>query len=157
MEKLKNNKIFIYLFVVSIAIFLVVFASDKISFILSVFAPVLYGVVIAYLMDGIVRFFAKRLKMHRNLAIVVSFVLVLGIGSLVCYYTIPFLINTVKDLVSYISRLLTQHNTGMYMVIEGVAKFFNIELASIQSFDITKIVKNAEKWAGWTKSRMKPL
>ena len=139
MEKLKNNKIYISLFAVAAAIFLIVFASDKLAFTLSVFSPVLYGVVIAYLMDGIVRFFARKLKMHRNLAIAISFILVLGLGGISFYYTIPFLVNTVKELLTYISGLLTEHNTGLYTVIEGIAGFFGIDISAMQNFDITKI------------------
>lgn len=137
-----KGKNYITLFFIAVAIFLIVFAGDKLAFIASVFAPLVYGIVIAYLMDGIVRFFNRRLKMHRNLAIAVAFVLVLLVGFLGCYYTLPLLVKTVRDLINYITNLIVGHNTGLYVMIEAVAGFFNIDLNNFTSFDISKIDNN---------------
>ena len=138
MNKVKNKN-YLYLFIIALVVFLIVFASDKISFVLSVFAPVFYGVVIAYLLDGIVRFFARRLRLCRILSIIMTVVLVLTLGTLCCYYAIPFLINTVKDLIGYITTLLAEHNTGIYQIVEYAAEFFGIDLNAIYNFDITKL------------------
>ncbi len=137
-----KSKNYVALFFIAVAVFLIVFASDKIAFVLSVFAPLVYGIVIAYLMDGIVRFFNRRLKMHRNLAIAVAFVIVLAIVFLGCYYTLPLLVNTVSDLINYITKLITGHNTWLYVTIDSVAKFFNIDINNAEAFDISKLDKN---------------
>lgn len=138
MDKLKNKN-YLYMFVIALVTFLVIFASDKISFVFSAFAPVFYAVVIAYLLDGIVRFFTKRLRLKRILSIIITVILVLTVGTLCFYYGIPFIINTVRDLVKYISTLLEQHNTGIFQIAESAAKFFDIDLNAIYNFDITKI------------------
>ncbi len=141
MEKPKSKN-YLTLFFVAVAVFLIVFASDKIAFVFSVFLPLIYGIVIAYLMDGIVRFFNRKLKMHRNLAIAVAFVIVLAVCFLGVYYTLPLLVKTVKDLINYITKLVVGHNTGLYIMIESVARFLNIDLNNFATFDISKIDNN---------------
>lgn len=141
MSKVKG-KSFLYLFILALLAFLVVFAGDKISFVIGVFKPFLYGVVIAYLLDGCVRFFNKRLKINRILSIIIVIALVIVVCALICYYAIPFLVDTVKDLISYVSILLSEHNTGIYNFIENVAKIFNIDLQAIYNFNIYELDKN---------------
>lgn len=138
MDKVKG-KSFLYLFIVALLSFLVVFAGDKISFVIGVFKPLIYGVVIAYLLDGFVRFFNRRLKLNRILSIVIVMVFVLVVCGLICYYAIPFLIDTVKDLINYVSRLLSEHNTGIYNIIENIALSFNVDLEAIYNFNIYEI------------------
>lgn len=138
MDKVKG-KSFLYLFIVGLFAFLVVFAWDKISFLFDVFTPLLYGVVIAYLLDGFVRFFNYRLKINRILSIVIVVVLMLVVCGLVCYYAVPFLIETIKDLITYVSSLLIQHNTGIYAILESVAKYFDIDLTAFYNFNIYEI------------------
>lgn len=143
MEKRKSkNYNYITLFFIAVAVFLIVFASDKIAFVLSVFAPLVYGIVIAYLMDGIVRFFNKKLKMHRYLAIAVAFIIVIAVGFLGIYYTLPLLIKTVKDLINYITNLIVGHNTGLYVMVDSFAKYLNIDLNNFGTFDISKLDKS---------------
>lgn len=138
MDKVKG-KSFLYLFIVALLSFLVVFAGDKISFVIGVFKPFIYGVVIAYLLDGFVRFFNRRLKLNRILSIVIVMVFVLVLCGLICYYAVPFLIDTIKDLISYVSRLLSEHNTGIYNIIENIALSFNVDLEAIYNFNIYEI------------------
>lgn len=137
-DKIKN-KSYLYMFVIAVAIFLIVFASDKIAFVLNVFKPLFSAVVIAYLVDGIVRFFNLKLKLNRILSIVISIVLIVGIGALCSYYAIPFLVNMVMDLVDYVSTLLADHNTGFYTVMQSIAGFLNVDFDTIYNFDISKI------------------
>lgn len=138
MDKVKG-KSFLYLFIVALLSFLVVFAGDKISFVIGVFKPFIYGVVIAYLLDGFVRFFNRKLKLNRILSIVIVMVFVLVLCGLICYYAVPFLIDTIKDLISYVSRLLSEHNTGIYNIIENIALSFNVDLEAIYNFNIYEI------------------
>jgi len=141
MDRVKGKSL-IYLGIIAILSFFVVFAGDKISFVMDVIKPLIYGVVIAYLLDGFVRFFNNRLRINRILSIVIVIVLVLLVCGLSIYYAVPFLIDTVKDLITYVSNLLLEHNTGIYNIVENVAKYLNIDLSDFYDFDINKIDKN---------------
>ena len=57
MGKLKGKN-HIGVFIVAAVVFLFVFASEKMFFVLSVFKPILMGVMIAYILDVMVRFLA---------------------------------------------------------------------------------------------------
>ncbi len=138
MDKPKSKN-YTHLFVIFLVAFLVVFAWEKMSFVLSVFAPVLYGGAIAYILDGVVRFFTKNLRIKRIFSVLITVVLVLGLGTVAFYYGIPFLVKTVGDLIDSITNLLTEHNTGIYQIINNVAVFFNVDINAIYNFDITKI------------------
>lgn len=137
-----KRKPYVSMFVVLIATFVLIFAFDKVMAILSIFRPLAYALIIAYLVDGIVRMFMRRCKMGRGLAVASSIVLVLLVCGITGYYTIPFLIDTMGDLVSYVSRLLVEHNTGIYNLIQSAAEFFDIDIDAIVRFDFTKFDKS---------------
>ena len=139
MEKKKTN---IYMFVILLITLLFIFAYDRILIVLNVFSPLFYGVIIAYLLDGMVRLLLRRLKIKRGLAVALVIVFVLLLCGVTVYYAIPFLASTIRDLVDYVSSLITEHNTGLYNMIEKAAAFFNINIDSIYKFDITKIDKD---------------
>ena len=137
-----KNKTYIYMFFIAIISLFVIFASDKIAYVLSLFAPIVYAGVIAYLMDGMVRILLRYTTLKRGVCIFLVIVLVLLLCGVTFYYTIPFLVDTVKDLVNYVSTLLSRHDTGIYNLLEDVCGYLNIDINSIYRFDITKIDKN---------------
>lgn len=137
-----KNKTYIYMFLVAIISLFVIFASDKIAYILSFFTPIVYAGVIAYLMDGLVRILLRHTKFKRGTCIFLVIVLVIFVCGITFYYTIPLLVDTVKDLVNYVSTLISRHDTGIYNLLEDVCKYFNVDINSIYRFDITKIDKN---------------
>lgn len=132
MDKLKNKN-YICIFIIAAIIFLFVFASEKMSFVISIFKPVLAGIVIAYLLDGMVRFLNKKLRIKRGIAIALVIIIFLALGGLCVYFALPFLVDTTKDLINYISSLLTGHNNGLYDVIEKAAALVNVDLNLLDS------------------------
>ncbi len=138
-----KRKSYIYFFVAAAALFLLVYAGDKISYVLSVFKPVFGGIVIAYLLDGMVRFLNKKLKMKRGIAIALVIVGVIALGTLAVYFVVPLLIDTTRDLINYIKSLLAAHNNGLYNVIESVSSALNINLNIIDGIKIDESLLNS--------------
>lgn len=136
-----KKKTYTYLTVAVIATLLLIFALDGVLAVLAVFRPLFYGIVIAYLLDGIVRTLMNKCKMKRGLSVAVTIVAVLLLLALLFYYTIPFLIETVRDLFLYVGDLLIEHDTGFYNLLEDVAGFFEIDLDAVLSFDFASIDK----------------
>lgn len=139
---MENSKKHIYMFVIAIITMLYIFAYDKIMVVLKVFSPVLYGALIAYLMDGMVRLCDRWFKMKRGVAIAIVVVFVLFFCGITFYYTIPFLANTIKDLFTYVSTLISEHNTGLYNMFESISQWLNIDFNAIYKLDLSKIDKN---------------
>lgn len=142
MNKVKNKN-YLYMFIVALAVFLIVFAGDKIGFVFNVLKPVFAGIVIAYLLDGMVRFLNRRLKMKRGFAIVVVIVAVLAVMALCVYYALPLLVNTTKDLIDYIISLLAGHDNGLYNMVNTVASMVNFDLSSFDIKQIDSTIINA--------------
>ncbi len=138
----KKNKTAVTLFAVALITALFIFAYDKLLAVLGVFSPVLYGVIIAYLMDGLVRMLCKYTKIKRTPAIVAVIVFVLLLCGYTVYYTIPFLVSTVGDLIAYVRELIDQHNTGLYNMAKILADYLNVDVDKIYRFDISSIDKN---------------
>lgn len=139
----KKNKSFMYIFIVVAIIFLVFFASEKIAFVFNVFSPVLAGIVVAYLLDGMIRFFTKKIRIKRNLAIALVILIVFAFGGLTTYFAVPFLVDATSDLIEYISDLLMGHDNGLYNLVSRVAYAVNIDLSMIDVNEVDNTLINA--------------
>lgn len=134
MGKLKNKN-YIGLIIAVIIIFLFVFATEKMFYVISIFKPIMVGIVIAYLLDVMVRFLTGKLKMRRGFAIFIVLVVVVAFVAVCIYFALPFLMDTVKKLINNISNLLVGHNSGINQLVDYVSANANIEF---ESFDAIK-------------------
>ena len=134
MGKLKG-KSYISLFVIAAIVFLFVFAGEKMLSVLSVFKPILVGIVIAYMLDVPIRFLNQKLKMKRGLAIALVLVFVIALVGVCSYFAVPFLIDTIRKLINTISSMLMGHRSGINKLIEYVSTSANIDLSN---FDVVK-------------------
>lgn len=66
---------------------------------LQVLSPFIWGFVIAYLLDGVVRWFEKKLNGKRLLAIGISYLLAIAMVVLLLSFVIPQLIQSVRILI----------------------------------------------------------
>ena len=146
MDKLKSKK-YIGIFIIATIIFLFVFASEKMFFVLSIFKPIMAGIAIAYILDGMVRFLNRRLKIKRGIAIVIVLVSVLALVTVCGYFAVPFLVSTIKTLIANISSALMGHNSGINELVEYIrvdkkakgSKIAIVYVNEIGSFEIKEI------------------
>ena len=131
-----KNKNYIAVAIIAIMIFLFVFASEKMFFVLSIFKPILAGVAIAYLLDGMVRFLNRKLKIKRGIAIVIVVFSVVALAAICVYFALPFLIDTVKKLINNISYLLVGHNSGINEIVEEISAAVNIDISNFNSIKL---------------------
>ena len=106
----KNNKYKDLIFAISAIIIVcmigykVVDSIDFFGGILTTFVscsiPFIYGLIIAYVLDAIIRIFERRFKMKRNISILVTYSIVIGIMIIIAIYGMPNLIKTLKDIAS---------------------------------------------------------
>lgn len=137
-----KKKTYTYMTIAVIITLLLIFALDGVLAVISVFRPLFYGIVIAYLLDGIVRTLTNQCKLKRGWSVAVTIVGVLLSLALTIYYTIPFLVETVRDLFLYVGDLLIAHDTGFYNLLEDVAGFFNIDIDAVLNFDLASVDKS---------------
>lgn len=141
MDKLKSKK-YIGIFIIATIIFLFVFASEKMFFVLSIFKPIMAGIAIAYILDGMVRFLNRRLKIKRGIAIVIVLVSVLALVTVCGYFAVPFLVSTIKTLIANISSALMGHNSGINELVEYISQTTNIDVSNFSSIKIDESLLN---------------
>ena len=130
MGKLKGKN-YIGIFIIAVIVFLFVFASEKIFAVLSVFKPILVGVMIAYILDVMVRFLTGKFKIKRGIAITLVLLFVVAFVAVCVYFAAPFLVDTVGKLINNISSHLTGHDNGINRFVYYISTSTSINLDSV--------------------------
>ena len=104
----KNNKYKDLIFAISTIIIITMIGFklvDSMDFLrgflqtlISCSIPFIYGIIIAYVLDSIVRILEKKLKLKRVISILITYSIVTGIITLILIYGMPSLIRTLKDI-----------------------------------------------------------
>ena len=107
---LKNNK---YKDAVVAALLIVVFSilafklfgylddiTSTLGKIISLSMSFIYGIVIAYVLNPIVKIIESKTKMRRSLAIAVTYILFITIIAIISIYGIPSLIDSIRDMIN---------------------------------------------------------
>lgn len=88
------------------------------------FAPVLASIVIAYLLEGIVKHL-QRLKVPRLLSVAVVFVAFVLFILIIIFALLPLLFNQTKELVQNIPAMLSQGQAGLLTLPERYPELFS--------------------------------
>lgn len=88
--------------ITALIILLIVFSPSTFSWIFGSFKPVIYGLVIAYLLDSVVVFFMKKLKVRRKQGIFLACIILIGILSAAVYKVLPQIIDNVNNIMSFV-------------------------------------------------------
>lgn len=140
---LKNNKYrgLIIALIISILVILILFklidnADIFINIIkkfISLSMSFIYGVVIAYVLTPIVKLFEKKAKLNRGLSIALTYAILIGSIALLALYTIPNLIDNIKEIGSNIPNYITSIEDMINKVIgqEEINNFINTTGANI--------------------------
>ncbi len=96
---------------------------EQLSKFMSILAPFVWAFVMAYLLDGPVRYFEKKLKMKRGVAICCTYLLAILIISVLLSFVLPQLLQSVMILVDNVGSYLSGLNT----FTEDIAQHFNLD------------------------------
>ena len=86
----------------SLIILLIVFSPGTFSWIVDSFKPVIYGLVIAYLLDPVVMFLMRKLEVRRKQGIFLACLILIGTISFLIYKLLPQIIENVNNIMSFI-------------------------------------------------------
>ncbi|WP_312700244.1 AI-2E family transporter [Sedimentibacter sp.] len=89
------------LFIIFI-ILLIVFSPKTFGWITSSFKPVIYALIMAYLLDSAVNFFVRILKVRRSQGILLACIILIGFLSFMVYKVVPQVVDNINNIVSYI-------------------------------------------------------
>ena len=113
-EKMKNSKVMFWSLELLILATLI-FVSTKIDFLFSpiitfvttLFAPILIAGFLFYILNPIVVFLEKRVKIKRILAIIIVLILLVGILALSIGILLPALLNQIKALIENLPQFIS--------------------------------------------------
>ena len=88
--------------IASLIILLIVFSPGTYRWLVSSFKPVIYALVIAYLLDSLVMLFIKKLKVNRVQGILLSCLIVLGLLGFSVYKILPQIVDNISNIMSFI-------------------------------------------------------
>lgn len=88
------------LFIIFI-ILLIVFSPNKISGIVNSFKPVIYALVISYLLDSIVRLCIEKFHVNRIQGILIACILLIGIVMFVISIIVPKIVENINNIISF--------------------------------------------------------
>lgn len=107
MKYLKNKRLInIFLILINILIFIYIIKEFKIlNFcytLITLISPIFFGYAVAWLIKPVMLFFNKYFK--EWVSVVISYILIVGIVGLICYFTIPIIIHEIKNLIPVIVK-----------------------------------------------------
>ncbi len=88
--------------IASLIILLIVFSPGTYRWIVSSFKPVIYALIIAYLLDSLVMLFIKRLKVNRIQGILLACLIVIGLLGFLVYKILPQIVENISNIMSFI-------------------------------------------------------
>lgn len=83
-------------------ILLMVFSPDTFLWLKSSFKPVIYALMISYLMDSLVTFFMRKLKVRRCQGILLALIILIGIVGFLIYKLLPQILENINNIVSFV-------------------------------------------------------
>lgn len=102
-DKYKNIlKIALPILIASLIILLIVFSPGTYRWIVSSFKPVIYALIMAYLLDSLVMLFMKRLKVNRIQGILLACLIVIGLLGFLVYKILPQIVENISNIMSFI-------------------------------------------------------
>ena len=87
---------------IAFIILLIVFSPKTFGWITSSFKPVIYALIMAYLLDSAVNFFVRILKVRRSQGILLACIILIGFLSFMVYKVVPQIVDNINNIVSYI-------------------------------------------------------
>jgi predicted PurR-regulated permease PerM len=79
-----------------------VFSPGTYNWLVDSFKPVIYALIIAYLLDSLVTFFVKKLKVRRCQGILLSCIILIGLIVFLIYKLVPQIIENINNIVYFI-------------------------------------------------------
>lgn len=88
--------------IASLIILLIVFSPGTYRWIVNSFKPVIYALVIAYLLDSLVMLFINKLKVNRIQGILLACLIVIGLLGFLIYKILPQIVENINNIMSFI-------------------------------------------------------
>lgn len=104
-ENQKNIiKLYSPIIIISLLIGVILFRQDSIKWIWNIIKPAVVAFAFAYLLDSIVTFFIRKLKIKRNFSILFTYLMFLGLVVLLVSFLIPLIVENFNSVITLLSN-----------------------------------------------------
>lgn len=141
----KNSLIILPVFIFYIAVFRFIYLENGLSKIIQVCFPIFSGVLLAAILNPVLVFFEKKLKIdNRYISVIMTYLFVFLMLSIVVKTITPNIINSISELSQDIPRLYKKANSMLSILSdELIVKIYLAEIAQKLSSILTAIINNA--------------
>ncbi len=118
-----------------------VFSRSTFNWLKDSFKPVIYALMLSYLLDSVVTFFVRRLKVRRCQGILLAFILLAGLIGFLIYMLVPQILDNINNIVYFIM----EGNIDIVQIVNGIkSKIDNhyIQFAADYILATSEAVKN---------------
>ncbi|MBQ3423525.1 MAG: AI-2E family transporter, partial [Romboutsia sp.] len=116
------------------------FIASIISDFLSTIMPFIVGVILAYALNPIMRFFETKYKLSRAISILLTFILVAILISTCLLFIIPVLLENIVELGSQIPVYIQQVETFLYENLDKIDKLTNTDVTTFVSSQLETLI-----------------
>ncbi|WP_119328548.1 AI-2E family transporter [Cysteiniphilum halobium] len=105
-KKFDSNEPAVFIVVIVIAVLIINFFGDLL-------APILAGVIIAYLLEAVVSFLSKVLKLNRNIAVYIVFLVFIALVIMLLLFVLPALMRQAGQFVQNIPQQMNNLHASL--------------------------------------------
>ena len=141
----KNSFVIMPIFIFFIAVFRFIYLEDGLSLIIQVCFPIFTGILLATILNPILVFFEKTLKIeNRYVAVSMTYLFIFLMGSIVVKTIAPSIINSIIQLSRDIPKLYREANELLSLFGNDlILKIYFAEIVQKLSSLLTAIINNA--------------
>lgn len=85
----------------------------------SLLIPFIYAFVIAYILNPIVKLFRNRLKITKNISILLAYIVFIGAGVILAFVAVPNIYESISDIISQIPHYSSEAQSFVYKLLEN--------------------------------------
>lgn len=141
----KNNFVILPIFIFFIAVFRFIYLENGLSLIIQVCFPIFAGILLAAILNPILVFFEKTLKIeNRYIAVIMTYLFIFLMVAIVVKTITPNIINSILQLSKDIPKLYREANELLSLLGDDIiVKIYFAEIVQKFSTLITALINNA--------------
>lgn len=155
-DKMKYEKIpyfkFIPIILITVILFRVVNSIGNIAGVLgsflSLFSYFFWGFLIAYLLNPLMMYIEIKIKIRRNLALLIVYVLFIGIISLVCIIIVPIVVKNIVDLIGKMPEFIINVQKWITRLTITNKYLVKYDISTYLQNTLNNSLKNADTYFG---------
>lgn len=157
-DKYKEKKHMDIIIMSSIALFIVIVISSitiklidnydvwfkGIGDLYAIVAPFIYALIIAYILNPIMKLFEKKFHLKRNISVLCTYVLIIGVLSILGIYLMPKIVNNIVDFIRNIPYFADEAQKWVNNILSN-AKVQDVINSSFQTFDPNIVINKVSE------------